>query len=129
MLILLSTVAIAGVYVPGYVIFKTTNPITVIQTEPQLLTDKAWFNQKITDYHISELQQIGADKIPAAYLSDRLYYYAVFDTLYAVKDVINSMKGETDVVFAGFHRISLRVVLVYCIRCKEATTLYADKSG
>ena len=99
MLILLSTVAIAGVYVPGYVIFKATNPITVIQTEP-LLTDKAWFNQKITDYHISELQQIGADKIPAAYLSDRLYYYAIFDTLYAVKDVINSMKGETDVVFA-----------------------------
>lgn len=47
MLILLSTVAIAGVYVPGYVIFKTTNPITVIQTEPQLLTDKAWFNQKL----------------------------------------------------------------------------------
>jgi len=100
MLILLSTAAIAGVYVPGYVIFKTTNPITVIQTEPQLLTDKAWFNQKITKYHISELQQIGADKIPEAYLSDRLYYYAVFDTVYAVKDVIFSMKGEADVVFA-----------------------------
>ena len=96
MLILLSTVAIAGVYVPGYVIFKTTNPITVIQTEP-LLTDKAWFNQKITDYHITDLQQIGADRIPAAYLSDRLYYYAVFDTVYAVKDLINSMKGDTDV--------------------------------
>ena len=28
--ILLSTAAIAGVYVPGYIIFKTTNPITVI---------------------------------------------------------------------------------------------------
>jgi subtilisin family serine protease len=100
MLILLSTVAIAGVYVPGYVIFKTTNPITVIQTEPQLLTDKAWFNQKITNYDITELHQIGADKIPAAYLSDRLYYYAVFDTVYAVNDVINSMKGDVEVVYA-----------------------------
>lgn len=98
MLFLMSTVAFADIYVPGYVVFKTTNPITVIQTEPNLLTDKAWFNQKITDYHISELHQIGADKIPAAYLSDRLYYYAVFDTVYAVKDVINSMKGDTDVV-------------------------------
>lgn len=100
MLILLSTAAIASVYVPGYVIFKTTNPITVIQTEPQLLTDKAWFNQKITNYDITELHQIGADKIPTAYLSDRLYYYAVFDTVYAVKDVINSMKGDVEVVYA-----------------------------
>lgn len=100
MLAILSTVAIAGVYVPGYVIFKAINPITVIQSEPQLLTDKAWFNQKITDFNISELHQIGADKIPAAFLSNRLYYYAVFDTVYSVKDVVSSMKGVTDVVFA-----------------------------
>ena len=66
LLVLLSTVAVAGVYVPGYVIFKSLNPISVLQTEPQLLTDKAWFNQKILDYKITELHQIGADKMPPA---------------------------------------------------------------
>jgi len=99
-LILLSTVTFADIYVPGYVVFKTTNPITVIQSEPQLITDKAWFNQKILDYNISELHQIGADKIPSAYLNDRLYYYAVFDPVYAVKEVIDGMKGDSEVVFA-----------------------------
>jgi subtilisin family serine protease len=93
-------VAVAGVYVPGYVIFKSMNPITVLQTEPQLLTDKAWFNQKILDFKIKELHQIGADKIPPAFLNDRLYYYATFDTVYTVNEVVNSMKSESDVAFS-----------------------------
>jgi hypothetical protein len=113
MLILLSTVAIAGVYVPGYVMFKTTNPITVTQTDPQLITDKAWFNQMILDFKIQELHQIGADKIPPAYLNDRLYYYAVFDTVYAVTEVINSMKAETDVAH-GYERIVRKEKISSC---------------
>ncbi len=110
LLIMISTLAFAELYVPGHVIFKAKNPITILQTEPQLTTDKAWFNEKITTFRISELHPIGADKIPSAYLSERLYYYAVFDTVFSVKQVVNSMKGENEIAFAEpnfiFHELS-----------------------
>jgi len=61
--------------------------------------NQAWFCNKISAFSISELHQIGADNIPQEFLSNRLYYYAIFDTVYAVTDVINSMKSESKVVF------------------------------
>lgn len=62
LIMLLSFILTATVYADGYVkgnlLIHTTEALYVNEREPQLSTNKDWFNVLIPTYHISDLRQL-----------------------------------------------------------------------
>jgi subtilisin family serine protease/tetratricopeptide (TPR) repeat protein len=87
-------------YAPGNVVFKSDVRISVIETEPYLLTDQTWFNSKINQYGITHLILTGEKLIPEEYLNDRLIYLAVFDTTHQVQNVVNDFSSTNHIYWA-----------------------------
>lgn len=69
----------------------------MIQSEPTLITDQTWFNDKVAQFKISKVRLLGENFIPANVLSTRLFYVAVFDTMYQVQDVESCFDAEISV--------------------------------
>ncbi len=82
---------------PGNIVFHSKVPITIIQSEPTLITDQTWFNDKVAQFKVSKVRLLGEDFIPSSILATRLFYVAVFDTVYQVQDVESSFDTEINV--------------------------------
>ncbi|MBC8526494.1 MAG: hypothetical protein H8D22_06455 [Candidatus Cloacimonetes bacterium] len=74
-------------YIDGNVIIQTSDYMEVLQREPELVTDKEWFNEMIPIYDITDVRQIGEKIIPAENLTNFLFYTVVFDTVHTVQEV------------------------------------------
>jgi len=101
-MMLLGLLLTASVYADGYVegnlLIHTTDALYVTQKEPQLTTNKGWFNALIPTYNISDLRQLGENNIPQG--MDYFYYLVVFDTTFTVEDVQSEFSTKGEVIFA-----------------------------
>ena len=85
-------------FIEGTIIIQASEIIEVIQREPELITDKTWFNEMIPVYNISNLSQLGGRIIPPYKITDYLFYSVVFDTTYTVEEVQDAFAAKSEVI-------------------------------
>ncbi len=92
---------LANDFVKGNLIIQTLEVLEVLEMEPELITNKEWFNNLVPDYQITDIVHIGEDILPANMLDEVLFYKVVFDTTYAVEDLQQEFDMESEVNFSG----------------------------
>ena len=96
--LLLTATVYADGFVKGNLLIHTTEALYVTQREPELQTNKDWFNALIPTYNINNLRQLGENNIPPD--MDYFYYLLVFDTTFAVEEVQSEFSSKGEVIFA-----------------------------
>ena len=85
-------------YVKGNVIIQLNSYMKIINREPELETDKTWFNNMISIWDITDVKHIGAKITPEPYKQDYLFYTVVFDTTHTVEDLQNAFTAKSEVI-------------------------------
>ncbi|MBC8385335.1 MAG: S8 family serine peptidase, partial [Candidatus Cloacimonetes bacterium] len=88
-------------YIEGNLIIQTAEYMVVLQREPNLETDKTWFNEMIPIWNITDVKQIAEKVIPAEHLVDYLFYKVIFDTIHTVQEVQDAFLSKQEVLTAN----------------------------
>ncbi|HQQ68038.1 MAG TPA: hypothetical protein PLX77_04340, partial [Candidatus Cloacimonadota bacterium] len=83
--------------VPGRAIMHSKVEINVLQEEPYLVTDQAWFNEKIASESIVSIKNMWDRELPPSLNDSRLFYYITYDETRNPDDVVNSLRSEANV--------------------------------